>query len=695
MQFLSVYPKQILCWLIPLLFIMLLACNRSGNNNADHPAFFQPVFQKVDLLGPGQMPVAIRILDSVYVRFPNPGPMDLTWKYRYLLDYYWTKQKDHIRGRLYADSILRVLSGKTNRPGYAVEYGKALMYLGEIYSEEGKLDNALSLYYEGRTFIAEAKDTCARGEYSARLAMVYYRQGKYKLAIPHFKDAFSAMGNCTENAFYRFCYQQAELDNIALAFDRMDQMDSALFYYDSALRYIQLRKTPFLKIRNHATFSLAAEAVVLGNKGSLLLRKGDTVTGEKLLQRSIDINIQPGTEPRDAQLNMGKLIKLQLAQKRFPEAQAGLQRMRNAIDSLPDNSSELSWNELQAQYHEATGKPGEALVFLKHYQQMKDSLARLNDPFRALDVNTQFNYLSGEMELDLLKKQNEVKNFYLNVMLIFSILVIIIGVLIWHNWNRSKKQGEKLESLNRVISRQNKHLENGLRILEQSQQDNTRILKVVAHDLRNPVGNMISMADFLLHYGNITDPQNKEALGMIQQSGQLALDLISNLLYMNLRGDIRKEEVEVDVALRYCVDLVKTKVAEKKQQIIVNLFHTSIWASREKIWRVFSNLITNAVKFSPVGGMVEVSMELTDAVVRITVRDNGIGIPDALKGNIFNLSQDVKRRGTMGEESFGFGLAISKQIVDAHGGKIWFESEEGKGTEFIVELEKYNEANHR
>lgn len=686
--------RKTLCWLIPLLFSLLMACNHADNDNADHPSYFQPVLQKVDLLGPGQMAVAIHILDSVYTHFPNPGPMDLVWKYRYLLDYYWTRQRDRVRGRIYADSILRILAGKTERPGYAVEYGKALMFLGDICSEEGKLDNAISLYYESRTFIQRTKDTCALGEYSARLAMVYYRQKKYNLAIPYFKDAFTELGACRENAFYRFCCQQAELDNIALGFDRLNENDSASFYYDSALRYIQLNKTPFLKVPNRATFSLAAEAVVLGNKGSLLIRKGDTVTGETLLKKSIALNLLPGTEPRDAQVNMGKLAKMLLTQKRFPEAAAWLQKMRTALDSLPDNVSELSWRELQSKYDEATGKPYEALLLLQSYQHMRDSLATMNDPFHAVDINTQFNYLSGEIELALLKKQNEIKNIYLSVMMLLTGMVVIIVVLIWQYWKRSKKQAVKLESLNRVISRQNEHLEKSLRSLEQSQQDNTSMLKIVAHDLRNPVGNMISMADFLQNYGNVTDAQNSEALHLIQQSGHMALELISNLLYMNMRGDIRKEQVEVDVALRYCVDLIKTKASEKQQQIIVHLFHATIWASREKIWRVFSNLITNAVKFSPVGGIVEVSMQLEDAVVRITVRDNGIGIPDFLKGSIFNLSQDIKRRGTMGEESFGFGLAISKQIVDAHGGRIWFESEEGKGTEFVVELEKYNEVNH-
>jgi signal transduction histidine kinase len=70
----------------------------------------------------------------------------------------------------------------------------------------------------------------------------------------------------------------------------------------------------------------------------------------------------------------------------------------------------------------------------------------------------------------------------------------------------------------------------------------------------------------------------------------------------------------------------------------------------------------------------------------ITVEDEGIGIPDNLKDKIFDMFSEAKRKGTAGEQPFGLGLAISKQIVEAHGGNIWFESREKGGTAFYVKL---------
>src|SRR5690606_9141702 len=140
--------------------------------------------------------------------------------------------------------------------------------------------------------------------------------------------------------------------------------------------------------------------------------------------------------------------------------------------------------------------------------------------------------------------------------------------------------------------------------------------------------------------------------------------------------------------LRYCVDLLQNKAREKRQNIILNSHPVVIMANREKLWRVASNLIANAVKFSPPGEQIDVLLEVNPNHVCVSVSDRGIGIPEHLRSKIFDMVTEAKRPGTQGEQPFGLGLAISKHIVEAHGGRIWFESNvaRGKGTTFFVEL---------
>ena len=113
-----------------------------------------------------------------------------------------------------------------------------------------------------------------------------------------------------------------------------------------------------------------------------------------------------------------------------------------------------------------------------------------------------------------------------------------------------------------------------------------------------------------------------------------------------------------------------------------------LFISREKIWRVISNLISNAIKFSPKGADIHVKVVNEGDNIRISVNDHGIGIPDNIKNQVFNMFTQAKRLGTAGEPSFGLGLSISKQIVESHGGEIWFDSMPEDGTTFYIRLKK-------
>jgi signal transduction histidine kinase len=154
---------------------------------------------------------------------------------------------------------------------------------------------------------------------------------------------------------------------------------------------------------------------------------------------------------------------------------------------------------------------------------------------------------------------------------------------------------------------------------------------------------------------------------------------------------LSKEKLETELTditneLRERVKLLQFKAAEKEQRIIFDApaNHISANVNKEKLLRVVGNLVNNAIKFSPIAGDISVRLKAGANDFTIEVEDCGIGIPDNLKDKVFDLFSEAKRYGTLGEQPFGLGLSISKQIVEAHGGKIWFNSTEGKGTTFYI-----------
>ncbi len=280
----------------------------------------------------------------------------------------------------------------------------------------------------------------------------------------------------------------------------------------------------------------------------------------------------------------------------------------------------------------------------------------------------------------LLNRKNTQQTGYLIVFGVSLIVVVLALLKLWHNRKR-------LLDLNKKIREQNSNMQKTLNALEQSQADNTRMMQIVAHDLRNPIGAMFSIASLMLSEGGRTD-EDKECLEMIKTSGNVSLELVNDLLLVHTKTDeLKKEPVDIGEMLQYCVDLLHHKAELKEQQIYLQADAVvSILANQEKLWRVVSNLIANAIKFSPKGASIHVSLQKAADYVTIAVTDNGIGIPEDIAPKIFDMFTDAKRTGTTGEQSFGLGLAISKQIVEAHGGKLWFESKLANGTVFYVEL---------
>ena len=112
-----------------------------------------------------------------------------------------------------------------------------------------------------------------------------------------------------------------------------------------------------------------------------------------------------------------------------------------------------------------------------------------------------------------------------------------------------------------------------------------------------------------------------------------------------------------------------------------------VYADGNMLGGIIRNLVTNAVKFTPKGGNITISAQKdSDDSVVISIQDTGIGMNQKMTSNLFRLGENVNRNGTEGETSTGLGLIICKDFVEKHGGKLWVESEEGKGTTFRFTL---------
>ena len=220
------------------------------------------------------------------------------------------------------------------------------------------------------------------------------------------------------------------------------------------------------------------------------------------------------------------------------------------------------------------------------------------------------------------------------------------------------------------------------------------ILRIVAHDLRNPL-NTIHMATSLLIEEPGPETARVSQLRIIQRSGERMNHLIQDLLSVTTieagRLSIAPRKVAVHELLRDASEMLEPIAREKSITLAVTAAADlpALRADPARVLQVFSNLVGNAVKFTPAGGTITLSAIRADGRVQCSVADTGPGIPAAQIPRLFGKFWQAKRGDGRG---VGLGLAIARGIVEAHGGTIGVQSEEGRGSVFSFALPVWGEA---
>ncbi len=223
------------------------------------------------------------------------------------------------------------------------------------------------------------------------------------------------------------------------------------------------------------------------------------------------------------------------------------------------------------------------------------------------------------------------------------------------------------------------------------------ILRIVAHDLRNPIGavrticyllqNDISMGT--AQTNNSTIPEN---IDLIDNASDNAMNIIDDLTES---AEIEERKSVLNIEIRELAPLLESikKLYEAKariKKISLKSSYTSkkifVKIDRRKFSRAIENMISNAIKFTYKNGTVEINLTMQGENARISIIDNGIGIPKNMQNVMYDKFTDARRPGTDGEKTIGLGLSITKDIILRHSGKIWCKSSTDNGTTFYIEI---------
>jgi signal transduction histidine kinase len=239
------------------------------------------------------------------------------------------------------------------------------------------------------------------------------------------------------------------------------------------------------------------------------------------------------------------------------------------------------------------------------------------------------------------------------------------------------------EAAHRLLAEQNERLMEADRLKDE-------FVALISHDLRTPLTSILGYLELTLEEEGLT-PTQRSYLEVVERNAQRLLRLVSDLLFVARleAGQLELHESEVDLAAVAQQSVMEAEPRAAARGITLKCKTEpvpDVAGDRGRIFQLFDNLVSNAIKFTPEGGEVRVSVTQANGAVRLEVADTGIGIPEVEQRRLFERFFRASTASERQIQGTGLGLYISRAIVEAHGGEISFESEPGRGTAFRIDL---------
>ncbi len=544
------------------------------------------------------------------------------------------------------------------RHDYAKGKADAANNLGIVYDMKGNLQLALRYYNDAYNRYEAIADSANMVQAIMNIAMVYQELGKNEKGVSTFKAAFELGKNLSRDSIMSLV-----LYNYLIMYPDRVAKDSVPYYINKARQIA-------LKYHDNRVL-LAIEQLT----ADTYIQNGQRGRGIALLQHAATESVKNNL----FYLSLDIIIEL-----------GDLYAKTDSAAAVSYYNQALYITELK-EYRVYTDRVSKRLY--DFYTDRKDiakafyysqKLLKIHDEQEKLDNNSGIDFIEyalKDQQLESVRIQSKYEFWFLVLAVSVCCLAIVLLLVLWRNW-------KKLQKTSDALRRQFEQSESTTEALDVMNKNYARLIKIVAHDLRNPIS-AISAISAMVQPDENLPADVKELMTLVQISSKNCLDLISELLDTDFDDEqhLKIEVINADELLGQCVSLLNFRASDKNQHLIlIGNADIKIKGDYEKLWRVMNNLIVNAIKFSPDGSTIIVESREVEHNILISVKDTGLGIPAEIQDKIFDPFTTARRTGTNGEQPFGLGLYISKQIVDAHKGKIWAESTLGEGTTFYVEL---------
>ena len=504
--------------------------------------------------------------------------------------------------------------------------------IGLIYQDWGLNDEAFKWHNEALSISLEMKDIAAIAYSYSNVGRCYENKNEFQTALKYYQLGYKNLLK-DENTIRSVPFF---LTLIGSVYNKMGKQDSALSNHKKSLSYSK-------KINNKNRITIAEYHL---GKTYLAINKLDSAT--KYINDSYKHSLQ-----------------------------------KNYYDLIEDNQFAL------ARIEEKKGNFSKALKYLKNATVMKDSTFNKEKIAKFTNLQVKYHLEQKSQENEILRKNNKIQQLTIQqqndtrtVLIISGVFILIILILIAKSRISIKKTNVKLKKSEEALIESNANKD--------------KFFSIISHDLKSPFGSILGISDMLVSdYDELNSDEIKQMIQILRNSSTSVYELLEGLLdwaqTQTGRMEYKFENTDVYEKSSKTIEILQQNAVRKniliKNEVKENSF---VFADKKATETVLRNLVANAIKFTEPKGVITIETEKRGDEIAISVSDNGIGISKKDKAKLFKIETHHTTVGTNNEAGTGVGLILCKELVEKHGGKIWVESELGKGSKFIFTLPQSN-----
>ena len=567
-------------------------------------------------------------------------------------------------------------------------------YAGFIEKESQKIG-----FKKGRVLSLRLKGLCEEFKYEYENAIDYYLQSleearqlkevAYEIAaLSDLAIAYANIGRPLQaKSFYQECAALAlktneiytvvtSYNNLGVIYTQLGQYDSALIFLNEGLR---LGKEGDGHIDPSSTYN---------NIGNAWFKKKQFNLAEEYFQMNYRKHLNEPEDIVPLWTDHINLADVYIELKKFDSALFHANQALNlASNTLKAKRKEADSYSILAKLYERKGAYEKAYQYLIKWHDLDTSLVNGDTQNKIAELQERFNAKERDAQNKLLLEQMEKERYRNRSVTYLAIALGIIGLLVAIAFIIKRNANRRLTINNEMIKRQNQRL-------EELNYEKNSLIGIVSHDLATPFATIQMWGQLLQTDQQTFNADQQKAVNRIIQAGEHGQQLIQRILDVE-KADIGSyklnlEHFDITVFIESLTESLRPAAGNKSIQLHSDTPGKSVYVLSDKqlVHRIVENLVSNAIKFSPRGRNVWVAISEEGDRVHIKVRDEGQGIEKDELPLLFSKYSKLSSKPTAGEPSTGLGLSIVKRIVEELNGKIFCESEAGKGSLFTVILKK-------